>query len=244
MPRRRRRHADDRQDSQQPAPAAPALFESLEPRQMLTVMLDHKGKTLTITGSPHADHILIQRNPDIPEKVFIRVNGVVNTMSFEKFKRINMSTGRGNDTIVLSDRYGQLPTSRVIKVSGDSDNDTITGGFGPDSLFGGGGDDVLVGNGGNDTLDGGAGDDTVTGGNGTDSLLGGDGDDLINANTGADTVEGGAGADVIYGGTGDDSIHGGDGDDTIYGNADADQLFGDAGVDEIHDGPGRDIITP
>jgi Ca2+-binding RTX toxin-like protein len=63
--------------------------------------------------------------------------------------------------------------------SGNSLDNTITGGAGNDTLDGGAGVDILFGGAGNDTLLGGGGNDRLTGGAGNDTLNGGAGDDIF-----------------------------------------------------------------
>lgn len=62
-------------------------------------------------------------------------------------------------------------------ITGNSGNNTLTGGFGDDRLDGAGGNDILVGDGGYNTLFGGAGDDVLDARNGHMTGDGGDGVD-------------------------------------------------------------------
>lgn len=102
-----------------------------------------------------------------------------------------------------------------------------------DTITGNGQDNLLSGYTGNDTVNGGAGDDLIYGDHsirevgenidaynyddpiyiGNDTLNGGGGDDSIYGNAGNDTISGGAGEDTIVGGLGADSLDGGAGDD-------------------------------
>jgi RTX calcium-binding nonapeptide repeat (4 copies) len=75
-----------------------------------------------------------------------------------------------------------------VSVSGDSGDDTLTGGVNSDFLGGGSGSDVIAGRGGFDFIDGGEDDDELEG-NGTT--------DFIQAKSGADDVLGGGGDDFI-----------------------------------------------
>src|SRR5436190_3445683 len=123
-----------------PRPAdelAAAMFEPLEGRQFLSVVLNHKTRVLEVNGTGHNDKIVVQRDSTVPNRVAVRVNGSVTTLSFEKFKKIQIHGNKGDDRVILSDDYGELPTSRVIRVFGDSGDDTLIGGFGPDSMAGG-----------------------------------------------------------------------------------------------------------
>ena len=70
----------------------------------------------------------------------------------------------------------------AVSVSGNSEDNTITGIGDFDNAFdGGAGNDVIDGGGGNDTLTGGAGDDTMTGGTGNDVFV-------LSAGGGSDTI--------------------------------------------------------
>lgn len=106
-----------------------------------------------------------------------------------------------------------------------------------DVLTGNGQDNLLSGFTGNDVVNGGGGDDLIYGDHairevgenplsyayddpaifvhGDDVLYGGGGDDLIYGNGGDDIIDGGAGADTLVGGMGADRIVGGNGDDTF-----------------------------
>ncbi len=95
-----------------------------------------------------------------------------------------LSTGAGNDTIVLG------PGIRAQGDGGDG-NDAITGGPGNDYIYAGDG---------NDTVSGGDGNDQLYGGTGTDTLDGGPGDDDIESTFVDDDP------DVYRGGTGNDRV--------------------------------------
>jgi Ca2+-binding RTX toxin-like protein len=102
-----------------------------------------------------------------------------------------------------------------------------------DSITGNGQDNLLSGFTGNDTVNGGGGDDLIYGDHalrevgenqsvynyddpayvGNDVLNGGGGEDLIFGNAGDDVIDGGTGGDTIVGGLGADTITGGGGDD-------------------------------
>lgn len=80
--------------------------------------------------------------------------------------------------------------------TGDSGNNTLTGGPDQDTLNGLGGNDTLIGNGNDDVLNGNSGDD---------QLLGGEGDDTLNGGFGNDFFDGGDGDDLIRPGPEDGS---------------------------------------
>jgi Ca2+-binding RTX toxin-like protein len=109
-----------------------------------------------------------------------------------------------------------------------------------DSITGNAQDNLLSGFTGNDTVNGGGGDDLIYGDHavrevgenplsynyddpvyvGNDVLNGGGGEDLIFGNAGDDVIDGGNNADTIVGGLGADSITGGGGDDQfVYTSA-------------------------
>ncbi len=110
-----------------------------------------------------------------------------------------------------------------------------------DTITGNGNDNLLSGFSGADTVNGGGGDDLIYGDlpirdvgesevdyndpsfiQGNDILNGGAGDDAIYGNGGNDTIDGGAGADTIIGGAGADRTIGGAGDDTFVFESAAD----------------------
>src|SRR5262245_15567544 len=125
---------------------------------------------------------------------------------------------------------GFVTATQMEGAEGSEFNDTITGNAQ---------DNLLSGFTGNDTVNGGGGDDLINGDfavrevgeipfsyddpgivQGDDVLNGGGGDDAIYGNGGNDTIDGGNGLDSIIGGMGADNITGGGGDDQfIYNSA-------------------------
>lgn len=104
-------------------------------------------------------------------------------------------------------------------------------------------DDTITGNGQDNILSGFTGSDTVDGGGGDDLIYGDfairevgeipfsyDDPGIVQGN---DVLNGGAGDDAIYGHGGNDTIDGGGGDDTIVGGAGADRLTGGGGDDQF-----------
>ncbi len=77
----------------------------------------------------------------------------------------------------------------------------VLAGSGNDVLTGDGNDNFLSGGGGNDTIDGKAGADILLGGDGNDTINGGDDRDLVFGGAGADSLVGGAGEDILVNGT-------------------------------------------
>lgn len=120
-------------------------------------------------------------------------------------------------------------------ITGDDNDNTLSGLAGIDAINGGLGDDVIFGGDGNDTLEGGVGDDTIYGGNGNDDIYATistdtDFNDDVNA---VNSIEGGAGNDTIFGNSGVDDIVGGNDNDTIDGARANDELVGSDGVDTL-----------
>ncbi|MBL8538099.1 MAG: hypothetical protein JNM59_11905 [Hyphomonadaceae bacterium] len=104
-------------------------------------------------------------------------------------------------------------------------------------------DDTITGNGQDNLLSGFTGSDTVNGGGGDDMIYGDFAVREVGENPfsyddpgvvqGDDTLNGGGGDDLIDGNGGNDTIDGGTGDDTIIGGAGADRLIGGGGADQF-----------
>lgn len=138
-----------------------------------------------------------------------------------------------------------------VILSGDSDDEAISGtdsadqinGYaGADTIDGGDGDDELHGWEGDDLVSGGRGADTVHGETGDDALRGDAGDDSLFGHSDSDTLSGGEGADTVYGGAGDDLLWGDEGDDALHGGLDNDTLIGGLGLDTLFGGWGDDLL--
>jgi Ca2+-binding RTX toxin-like protein len=82
--------------------------------------------------------------------------------------------------------------------TGNDLNNRITGNFQDDILSGAGGNDTLIGDFGNDILKGGNGNDRLEGGVLDDTLEGGAGNDILDGGDHFDKMSGGAGNDVYY----------------------------------------------
>ena len=137
----------------------------------------------------------------------------------------------------------ELSQSAVpIILTGNADNETISGGDLEDSINGGVGKDLVNGGGGDDSLVGADGDDRLRGGTGSDTLHGDEGADDLRGNDGNDSINGGEGDDLVFGGTGEDVIEGGDGEDRLNGNAGNDSILGGDGKDLIFGGSDDDTI--
>jgi Ca2+-binding RTX toxin-like protein len=163
--------------------------------------------------------------------------------------------------------FGNDADNQII---GNSNSNTLTGGFGNDYLFGEGGADTMLGGIGNDTYNVGNVDDVIIelSGDGRDTVfsnasaytlsanvevlqvyatgVSGTGNELDNeiyANFRPNTLDGGAGNDLVYGAGGNDTIHGSAGDDELHGGADQDVLFGDGDNDELFGEDGKDVLA-
>jgi len=127
-------------------------------------------------------------------------------------------------------------------LSGLDGNDKINGGGGADTLSGGNGNDNLNGGGGADRLYGDAGHDSLSGATSADTLLGGAGSDTLNGGRGADSLSGGGGNDTLNGGTGNDTLNGGTGADSLNGGGGNDLLLWDAADTKVNGGLGTDTL--
>lgn len=138
---------------------------------------------------------------------------------------------------------GQGSVAKISQLlSGDNNNNTLTGSIGDDTILGFGGNDVLNGQVGDDLIRGSNGQDTIIGSFGKDTLFGGNGNDLVYAGPGNDIVYGSRGHDRLIGGNGNDRIYAGQGNDIVYGSRGNDYITGDYGNDKILGGSGRDIL--
>lgn len=168
------------------------------------------------------------------------------------------SGGRGPDEL-LGDPAAP-PSSDVVLIGGDGDDqlvirgagtkvlggpggDTITGGPGNDNIDSGLGEDTVDAEGGNDLIDGGDAPDDLDGGDGRDIVLGGPSADRIAGGAGNDRLAGAGGRDVMRGEAGNDFLNGGGGNDQLFGGAGRDQLLGDTGRDVLRGEAGGDRIT-
>lgn len=151
--------------------------------------------------------------------------------------RVNLTTGTALDADAEGDSF-----TDIENVLGSAFNDNLTGNADENMLSGGDGIDRLFGEGGNDTLNGDAGNDRLFGGDGEDRLAGGADDDFLQGGAGDDAIEGGDGVDDINGQAGNDEMSGGAGDDMIFGSFGEDELYGQAGDDSLNGGADSDYI--
>ena len=144
-------------------------------------------------------------------------------------------TGNNNDNTLS----GGAAADSLVGGSGD---DQLVGGTGADTLWGGADDDTLYGNTSTDELHGEAGNDELSGGDGVDLLYGGGDDDFLIGHSGWDQLFGEAGNDTLYGSSGDDILWGGGGDDFLSGGSAVDHLYGEAGNDTLYGNFGADEL--
>lgn len=154
------------------------------------------------------------------------------------------NVGEGFDTIetwvhqsyVLRDNWEGLRFMGTgpFTGTGNSVNNTLTGGASANLLHGMGGDD---------TINGGVSADSLWGDDGNDTINGGGGDDVIQGGIGVDDIFGGAGADTVDGGDGGDRLRGAEGDDILRGGAGDDRLESGGGYDRLAGGQGNDILV-
>jgi len=178
------------------APARDVVAQS--PARFIKVESDAYYSLMTITGTPSADRLLIDRESangpyEITANRPIRVIGdcekitsqVASCSRLEDERLlgvINVGLEGGADRARLAARsYAAIPV-----ILGDSGDDRLLGGTGDDFLDGGAGDDLLRGHDGGDRLEGDHGDDAINGGVGPDVLIGGEGRDQCVGGSGED----------------------------------------------------------
>lgn len=182
-----------------PEPAAePAVVETLENRQMMSVSL-HKGHMGVSGFTNQSNTIQIAVKGD---HVHAMVNGQnEGTFKLADVKSIHIVGGDKNDYIEV-DAGVRVPV-HIQGLDGDdrliggSGKDVIEGGNGNDTIYGGAGADVINGNGGNDRIYGGEGGDAIAGSKGSDIMYGEDGNDRFIMVQNIDKVIGGAGRDEM-----------------------------------------------
>jgi Ca2+-binding RTX toxin-like protein len=151
--------------------------------------------------------------------------------------------GGGDDAFRVDASSGP---ALMLQVSGEGDDDTLSGGPGSDRLDGGPGSDTVRGLGGADTIDGGTGADTLDGGahptmGGLDEVTYASRTSPVAIDLGAGTggnADDGAGDELegfewASGGYGDDELTGSDGDEALDGAAGEDVLRGLGGADAL-----------
>ena len=184
-------------------------FEPLEARVLLSATL--RGGSLSIRGTDGADDIRVAAGGPAGQVIVFGVDGVSNGEVLEGVRRIKVSTGSGDDRIVVEtiESAGRKGGPVAVKVNAGNGNDYVSTGDGNDTIVGGEGDDVLDGGGGNDRLVGQRGNDVFFGGDGNDKMIGGVGRDEFYGEAGRDRMNGNAGEDLLHDDTGQDARGGG-----------------------------------
>ncbi|MGH1331493.1 MAG: calcium-binding protein [Paracoccaceae bacterium] len=146
----------------------------------------------------------------------------------DAFDFISVTTGLGNDTVILGGGDDSVDASGGDNYisSGDGADFVLTG-AGNDTVYAGRGDDFIVSIGG---------DNVIRGGHGNDTIITGDGNDLILGDKGRNFIDAGAGNDTINTGDHSSTINGGEGDDIIVARLKkgaAHELTGGAGADSF-----------
>ena len=219
-------------------------YESLESRDMLTIVLGtfNGFDTVLVEGTGGNDLAVAAVAAD--GRLSFTLNSETEFFARADVERILFRGLNGDDqftnnTDVSSFLYGHNGND-ILR--GGSGNNWIQGGGGNDRLFGGDRNDSIRGNNGDDQIDAAMRHDRVFGGDGDDLIIGSQGNDFINAGEGDDSVFAGTGGDRIIGGLGNDVLDGGDGDDVIFGQDGADEIFGRNGNDQINGGIGNDEV--
>ena len=156
------------------------LFETMEPRQMLTGVTLTPDQTLHIDGSAGGDRIVVE---NARGKLNVLLITPKKTYAYRLkptlVKRLVIGSGRGNDIINVT---ASTLRSAVIATAA--------------------GDDAVYAHGNALLIDGGDGNDRITTinntGAGTNNLVGGNGSDRLNARGGMNHLDGGTGNDILY----------------------------------------------
>lgn len=130
------------------------MFETLEPRRMLTVTTSFASGVLTVTSDHAPDRVRIAAGSHAGIFVYA---GHVLVAALHTADAIRVNLGDGDDSLVTENHL-----SVPMTIHGGLGNDDLTGGTGRDQIFGDDGNDVLrAHDGSSDTVDGGAGVDTA-----------------------------------------------------------------------------------
>lgn len=223
-------------------------LEPLESRRLCSISL--VNHIITITGTGGADKVSVQLTlppivvrtsptgilPLTTSTYRATLNGVSKTFPVADVKGVSVSTGDGNDSVML----GNLSPLVFAPSGGGAPTIAFPIGIGailvPATVHGGNGADTITGGNANDHLYGEAGNDRIVGGNGNDFISGGGGNDTLGLywnEAGNDSINGGDGNDNINAGYGNDTVHGGCGNDTVNGYAGADVVYGGPGADHF-----------
>jgi Ca2+-binding RTX toxin-like protein len=143
-----------------------------------------KKTTLTVTGTPSADVIVVRLAANDPATVEVDAGGDGSAefrFARSKFNKIDVFGGGGNDTIRVDQTNGAFTDTEITRLLGEDGGDTLVGGAGAETLSGGAGDDTIDGNTGADAIAGDAGADVI-------NWDPGDASDVVNGGTGADRL--------------------------------------------------------
>ena len=212
---------------------------------------DGQGDALTFSGTDGADNIRLGED-GINFNAGSGPDTEITVMS--GFEELDVYGDAGDDVISAQGgdgTDGPFATPAYMRLTGDGDNDQVTGGNsfvgdfleggpGNDSVSGGTGDDFMVPYDGNDVVSGGAGSDTVSFDIPITSGVTVDLEQTTPQDTGQgiDTVAaeraiGTSGADTLLGTAAANMLDGQNGDDTIDGRAGEDELYGGGGEDLV-----------
>ncbi len=171
---------------------AGALASKPSAADQVTWTFDPVSGTLTVTGTPGADNILVTLDPQGTVAV---LNGGVpvpgqpgQPVDHLQVVQIVVDAGGGNDNVDLPGQAGPFPNLRRSTITGGDGDDSLSGTSESDLIEGGPGKDTITGMGGPDVLFGGGGDDSVEGGDDDDELAGDDGQDSVDGGTGNDSL--------------------------------------------------------
>jgi Ca2+-binding RTX toxin-like protein len=144
-------------------------------------------RTLTVKGSAADDSLALRLQAGKPNKLEIDLGDDGSAefrVSRNRFDRIRVRAGRGDDRVRIDDSNGPFTDTTPTTLDGQRGNDTLLGGRGAERLLGGRGSDTEDGNQGNDTALLGAGDDRFIWdpGDGSDTLEGQSGTDEMRFN--------------------------------------------------------------
>jgi Ca2+-binding RTX toxin-like protein len=204
---------------------APAAWESLEPRRLLSGAVNVSDDVLVIKGTRLADTIVLAMDGE--KGLEVRLNGSVTKVARRKFDTIRIVTGRGNDQIYANDGGWSHPMKRPMVMHLGPGNDSADTNYSNCTVWGEDGNDTIISHDGRDVIRGGLGDDYIEGRYGNDTLYG---------EGGNDHVRGGGDDDFVSGGRGNDTLRDGWGKDTVWGGMGGDRfLYSDTSGDKWAD---------
>ncbi len=130
------------------------MFESLEPRRLMSVTTSFASGILTVTSDHASDSVFIGRN-DHSQIVVWSNHQLLRAISASHVSGIQVNLGAGNDVLTTA-----RAVNKPMTIRGGAGNDTLQGGSGHDQIYGDDGDDLIRAQDGvKDSLYGGAGND-------------------------------------------------------------------------------------